>query len=384
MSIYYFDNSATTKPCEDAVEAVKNAAEVYGNPSSLHKLGVLAENIIKASRKTIAASLGCDDKNIYFTSGGTESNNIAIIGTAYRKQSIGKHIITTKTEHPSVLNAFEFLESQGWSVTYLDVDSNGVISLSQLKEALTPKTVLVSMAHVNNEIGSIQPITEVGNLIKQVSPRCSFHVDCVQSYLKIPLNLKRAGVSLASFSAHKVHGFKGTGALYVADGVNVDNISYGGGQEKGLRNGTENVAGIAAFAAAVAHNRKLIARGGFEALNALHNKLFDAFEQMDDVSIMCDRSHCAPHIISVSATNVRGEVLLHTLESKDIYVSTGSACSSHKRNMSHVLKARGTTPDVAEGVIRISLALDTTENDVEHLIKHYRESIDELNKYAQK
>ena len=384
MSQYYFDNSATTKPCEDAVEAIKNAAEVYGNPSSLHKLGILAENILKSSRKTIAASLGCDEKNIYFTSGGTESNNIAIIGTAYRKQSIGKHIVTTKTEHPSVLNAFEFLESQGWSVTYLDVDSNGVISLSQLKECLTPKTVLVSMAHVNNEIGSIQPIDEVGAIIKNNSPRCSFHVDCVQSYLKIPLNLKRAGVSLASFSAHKVHGFKGSGALYVADGTNVDNVNYGGGQERGLRNGTENVAGIAAFAAAVTHNRKLISRGGFDTLNELHNKLFDAFEAMDDVSIMCDREHCAPHIISVSAKNVRGEVLLHTLESKDIYVSTGSACSSHKRNMSHVLKARGTSADVAQGVIRISLSLDTNADDVEHLIKCYRESIDELNKYAQK
>ncbi len=383
-NIFYFDNSATTKPCRAAVDASVNAAVNFGNPSSLHKLGVDAENLLKAARKSIAATLGCEDKNIYFTSGGTESNNIAIIGTACRKKSIGKHIITTKIEHPSVLNAFEFLEQNGWEVSYLDVDENGLISLEQLRSILTPKTTLVSIAHVNNEIGTVQPIEKAGSLIKQLSPKASFHVDCVQSYMKIPVNLKKANISLASISAHKVHGFKGTGALYVANGVNIDNINYGGGQERGLRSGTENVAGISAFGAAAEWNKQRIAQGGFDHLNNMHNALFDAFEGNDSITIMCAREHCAPHIISISARNVRGEVLLHTLESKGFFVSTGSACSSHKRAMSHVLKARGTSPAIAEGMVRISLSFDNTMDEVNLLIATVNEAVAELEKYAQK
>lgn len=382
--IFYFDNSATTKPCQEAVNAMVEAAECFGNPSSLHKLGINAENILKSARKTIAASLGCEDKNIYFTSGGTESNNIAILGTAFRKKSIGTHVITTRTEHPSVLNAFEHLASLGWTVSYLDVDKNGIISLDQLRSLMTPKTTLVSIAHVNNEIGSLQPIEQAGAIIAKASPRCSFHVDCVQSYMKIPLNLKRAQVSLASISAHKVHGFKGTGALYVANGVNVDNVNYGGGQERGLRSGTENVAGIAAFSAAVTADRQKIAKGGFEHLRSMHSILHDAIAERDNITVMCDREHSAPHIISISAKNVRGEVLLHALENKGFYVSTGSACSSHKQNISHVLKATGTSPEVASGVIRISMSFDNTEDEVRALVAELDDTISELERYSQK
>lgn len=382
--IFYFDNSATTKPCRDAVEAIVKSAEIFGNPSSLHRLGISAENILKGARHTIAQSLMCDDKNIYFTSGGTESNNTAIIGTAYRKKSIGKHIVTLKTEHPSVLNAFKFLENSGWDVTYLDVDKNGTVDISQLESVLTSHTVLVSMAHVNNEIGTIQPIEKVGQIIKKAAPRASFHVDCVQSYMKLPLNLKKANVSLASFSAHKIHGFKGCGALYIANGVNIDNINYGGGQESGLRSGTENIPGISAFSAAINWNRKTISDGGFENMKQMHEMLYDAFEPLENITLMCERSCSAPHIVSISAKNVRGEVLLHALESNGFYVSTGSACSSHKHSMSHVLQAVGTSHDIAQGVIRISLSFENTCDEVMKLIAEIKNTVSELEKYAQK
>lgn len=383
-NIFYFDNSATTKPCDEAVEAMINASHVFGNPSSLHRLGIQAENILKDSRHAIASSLGCDDKYIYFTSGGTESNNTAILGTAYRKKSIGMNVVTLKTEHPSVLNAYKYLEALGWHVTYLNVDKNGIIDIDELCSVLDTHTTLVSMAHVNNETGTVQPIERVGQLVKKLAPRASFHVDCVQSYMKIPINLKKANVSLASFSAHKVHGFKGCGALYVADGVNIDNINYGGGQESGLRSGTENIPGIAAFAAAVKKNRSIIASGGAVHLQKMHDMMYDTFEQADNITLMCSRECSAPHIVSISAKNVRGEVLLHTLESKGFYVSTGSACSSHKRSMSHVLQALGTSPDVAQGVIRISLSFDNTEDEVTGLINAINEAVAELERYAQK
>lgn len=380
----YFDNSATTEPCREAVDAIVYAAENFGNPSSLHNIGIKAENILKEARRTLARSLSSDEKCFYFTSCGTESNNIAIIGTAYRRKSAGRHIITTKIEHPSVLNAFKFLEEQGWETTYIDVDKNGIIDMDMLKQSVTNKTVLVSMAHVNNEIGTLQPIEEVGALIKRINPRCYFHVDCVQSYMKVPINIKKANVSLASFSAHKVHGFKGTGALYVAQGVNVDNVIYGGGQERGLRSGTENVAGIAAFDAAIKWNMKRLSEGADKALYDMHNILYDAFEGMENVSIMCERQYSAPHIISISAKNTRGEVMLHTLENKGFYVSTGSACSSHKRSMSHVLKAIGTSEETAEGVIRISLSHSNTKEEVNELVKAVKEAVAELEQYAQK
>ena len=384
MKSNYFDNSATTEPCDYAVEAMLDAAKNFGNPSSLHSMGISAENILKSSRKILAQSLKVEDKCFYFTSCGTESNNTAIIGTAYRKKSIGTHIITTKIEHPSVLNAFKFLESQGWSATYLDTDKNGRVDLDMLKRSLTSKTVLVSMAHVNNEIGTVQPIEEVGNIIKQSNPRCHFHVDCVQSYMKIPIDLKKANVSLASFSAHKIHGFKGCGALYVQPGVNIDNIIYGGGQERGMRSGTENVAGIAAFGAAIRWNNEEISKKGIGYLGSLHDMLYDAFEECDNITLMCERNVCARHICSISARNTRGEVLLHALEKEGFFVSTGSACSSHKRNISHVLQATGTPRDVAEGVIRISLSYSNTPEEVRALIEAVKNAVRELEQYIQK
>ncbi len=379
----YFDNSATTEPCEYAVSAALDAVKNFGNPSSLHALGIAGENIIKSSRKQIADSLKVDDKCIFFTSGGTESNNTSIIGTAYRKKSVGTHLITTEIEHPSVLDAFKFLETQGWSVTYLKVDKNGVVDLEQLKRSMTSKTVLVSMAHVNNEIGTVQPIVEAGNIIKRANPRCHFHVDCVQSYMKIPIDLKKANASLASFSAHKIHGLKGVGALYVAPGVNIDSLVHGGGQERNLRSGTENVPGIAAFGAAVKWNIEE-QRKDAEHLNKLHGILYTAFGEMPNVTVMCDKALSAPHICSISAKDTRGEVLLHSLEKLGFYVSTGSACSSHKRNMSHVLAATNTSREVAEGVIRISLSHQNTEEEVYDLIEAVRSTITELEKYIQK
>lgn len=384
MKENYFDNSATTEPCDYAISAMIDAAKNFGNPSSLHSLGISAENILKEARNTLARSLNSESKYFYFTSCGTESNNIAIIGTAYRKKSVGNHIITTKIEHPSVLNTFKFLEAQGWNVTYLDVDKNGIVDSDMLKRSLTSKTVLVSMAHVNNEIGTVQPIEQLGKIIKQYAPRCHFHVDCVQSYMKIPIDLKAANISLASFSAHKIHGFKGCGALYIAPGINVDNVLYGGGQERGMRSGTENVGGIAAFAAAIRWNNDEIAKKGADHLKKLHDMLYDAFEEYDNISVMCERNVCAPHICSISAKNVRGEVLLHSLEKDGFFVSTGSACSSHKKNISHVLQAVGCSREKAEGVIRISLSYSNTEEEVYALINAVKRSVQELEQYIQK
>ena len=380
--IYYFDNSATTEPCQAAVDAVLYAAEHFGNPSSLHRIGMRAENLIKSARKTIAEILHTQEQCITFTAGGTEANNMAILGTAYRRKSIGKHLITTAIEHPSVLNAFQFLQSQGWEVTYLPVDVRGLIRIEDLKNALTPKTTLVSVAHVNNEIGTIQPIAEIGALIRKLSPKCYFHVDCVQSFLKIPIDLQGANVSLASFSAHKVHGFQGTGALFMAPGVNIDPIIYGGGQERGLRSGTENVAGISAFAAAAQWNHQLIQQGGEAAMKQMSALLHDTFENNEDFKVLCPQDVSAPHIISISRKKVRGEVLLHALEQKGFYVSTGTACSSHKRAMSHVLAAVGCTAQEAEGVIRISLSHTNTIDQVKKLCQAILETTEELAKYA--
>ncbi len=382
MKENYFDNSATTEPCEAAINGFLKGVAAFGNPSSLHNLGIEAENLLKDARKTLAASLKADEKCFYFTACGTESNNTAIIGTAYRKKSIGMHVITTKIEHPSVLNAFAFLEKNGWSVTYLDVDKNGVVDMDQLERSVTPKTVLVSMAHVNNEIGTIQPIEKVGAIIKAKNPRCHFHIDCVQSYMKIPIDLKKANVSLASFSAHKIHGIKGVGALYVASGVLIDNINYGGGQERGLRSGTENVPGIYAFGEAIKWNLAEQKRLGSDHLLKLHAMLEDAFENDENITVLCDKEHSAPHIMSISAKNVRGEVLLHTLEHECFYVSTGSACSSHKRTMSHVLSSVGTSKEVAEGVIRISLSYQNTQEETQALIDAVKKAVKELELYA--
>ncbi|MGN0163924.1 MAG: cysteine desulfurase family protein, partial [Candidatus Ornithomonoglobus sp.] len=245
----YLDNAATTKPCREAAEAMFKAAEEFGNPSSLHGLGLRTEKLITAAKEQLAKKLGGDKKNIYFTSGGTEANNLALFGTAYAKRKQGKRIITSTIEHPSVLEAAKKLEREGFEVIFADVDADGRVNVKKLEEQLTEDTILVSIMHVNNETGVMQPIEEIARAAHAVSPKCAVHTDCVQSFGKIPVNINKLGVDMVSLSAHKIHGFKGCGALYIGN-TRVTPVLYGGEQQNEIRPGTENVGGILAFGAA--------------------------------------------------------------------------------------------------------------------------------------
>lgn len=375
----YLDNAATTKPSKAAVDAVLDACENFGNPSSLHRLGMDSEKMIKKSRSTIASILGVDANNIYFTSGGTESNNTAIIGYTLANQKRGRHIITTKIEHPSVLSAFERLEEMGFEVSYIDVCENGVINLDSFENALRDDTILVSVMHVNNETGMIQPIDKLKPMMKRKSPNAVLHVDAVQSFCKLNLKPKKLGVDMVSMSSHKIHGIKGCGALY-AEGVRLKPLIVGGGQQKGIRSGTENTAGIAAFGAAA----------GDIDIDALHDKMLGLrsrlkdgiLAEIDNVVINGDDEYASGSVLNVSFLGTKAEVLLHSLESRGIYVSTGSACSSNKPMPSHVLTNMGKSKKEIDGAVRFSFGKDITENDIDECIKALKIEVAQIRKYV--
>ncbi|HZG70000.1 MAG TPA: cysteine desulfurase family protein, partial [Chondromyces sp.] len=355
----YFDNSATTKPYREVIDTfVKVNEEYYANPSSLHHLGGQAERLLLQSRKQIASLIGVDPDELIFTSGGTESNNLALKGAAFQYKTRGNHIITTKVEHPSVIKACEWLEENGYRISYLPVDENGRVKVQDLEQEICEKTILVSVMHVNNEIGVIQPIKEIGELLKKY-PKVLFHVDDVQGRGKVPLDMKKAGIDLCSFSAHKFHGLKGTGFLYVSKGVKLSPVLSGGGQEGGVRGGTENTAGIAAAAKALRlYEEKRVHR--LDKLKEIHAYLRQKIAVIENAVIHTPADHYAPHILNFSIEGIRGEVLLHALEEENIYVSTTSACSSKQRKPSQTLLALG-VPDVqAEGSLRVSLSYDNT------------------------
>lgn len=377
MMAIYFDNSATTRVLPEAVEAMVRVMEIeYGNPSSLHGKGVAADRLLKEARDCIASLLGVSKEEIFFTSGGTEANNWAIMGAARQRRSRGKHLITTQIEHPSVLAAFEYLEQEGFQVTYLPVNAEGLISVTDLENALSQETILVSVMQVNNEVGTIQPIEEIGPLVKKLAPHALFHVDGVQAFGKVPIPIHRGNIDLLSLSAHKVHGPKGIGALYIRKGVVIAPFHVGGEQENRMRAGTENVPGIVGFGIAA----KAIARGQWEAgyLAGLGMKLREGLKGIEGCHINGSSTGSVPYIINTWFEGVdRGEVLVHMLEEKGLYVSTGSACHSRRDDPSHVLKAMGKKNEALYGAIRLSLSPFNTEAEVEEAIEILKTTVQE-------
>lgn len=370
----YLDNAATTKPSKAAADAMLMTAECFGNPSSLHGLGLEAEKIINKSRKTIAGILSVNEKCVYFTSGGTEANNTAIFGAAYDRIKSGKHLITTKIEHPSALEAFKRLENEGFEVTYLSPQSDGRISLDELSGALRADTALVSVMHVNNETGVIQPIDKIKPLMKEKSPKAVLHCDCVQSFGKIDVKPQKWGIDMISISAHKIHGFKGAGALYTA--VKIKPLIYGGEQQNEVRPGTENIGGIAALAAA-AENCKI----NSPHMTELRNKMIALLSDCPDIKINGSAEYNSGSVLNVSFIGIKAEILLHALEAHEIYVSTGSACSSHKPSPSHVLTAMGLNQKEINGAIRISFDESTTDAEIETAAEIIKKETADIRRY---
>ena len=381
----YLDNSATTR-CYGEVRdiVVKTMMEDYGNPSSMHMKGVESEKYMKEAAVQIAKTLKVGEKEIYFTSGGTESNNWALIGTALANQRMGKHIITTKIEHPAVSAPCEFLESQGFTVTRLNVDKEGMISLKELEEAITPDTILVSVMYVNNEIGAVQPIAEIGEIIKKKNPKTYFHVDAIQAYGKYRILPKKMKIDMLSASGHKIHGPKGVGFLYVNEKVKIFPYIYGGGQQKGMRSGTDNVSGAAGLGVAAEIIYKNLEEN-VTSMRELRQYFVEELEKMENVVVHGTKGDtCAPHIVSVAFVGVRSEVLLHTLEEKNIYVSAGSACSTHKRSGSPTLTAIGIPKEQMESTVRFSFCEMTTKEELQYTLMGLREVLPVLRRYARR
>lgn len=380
----YLDNSATTKAFPEVAELVARImCDEYGNPSSMHLKGVQAENHIKVAKETIARILKVNEKEIYFTSGGTESDNLALIGCAMANYRTGKHLITTQIEHPAILQTMHYLEDQGFEVTYLSVDKTGRISLEELKNSIRLDTILVSIMHTNNEIGAVQPIAEAGHLIKSMNPKTLFHVDAVQGFGKFAIYPKKMGIDLLSVSGHKIHGPKGIGFLYIGERVKIHSISYGGGQQKNIRSGTENVPGIAGMALAAK-----IMYGALDAdvrrLYELKEYFINGLQQLPDIRINGPAgTNGAPHIISVSIRGIRSEVMLHALEDKGIYVSAGSACASNKAHTaSATLKGISLEKELQDSTIRFSMSVFTTKEEIDYTLQAMYDMIPMLRKYT--
>ena len=365
----YFDNSATTKVLDCVKDAVVDAMCVnYGNAAAKHRKGVEAENLIREAKKAIADTLKVQEKEILFTSGGTESNNTALIGTALANRRAGKHLITTGVEHPSIYNTMSFLEEMGFEVTYLPVDHLGHISLEDLEKAIREDTILVSVMYANNEVGAVEPIEAISQCIKKKNPKTLFHVDAIQAYGKYKIRPKKQGIDLLSVSGHKIHAPKGVGFLYIRDGVKIRPILFGGGQQKGMRSGTENVPGCVGLGVAAREAYKdFDAR--IEKLYTLREHLIAGLKPLGGVTINGseDRTN-APQIVSASFEGVRSEVLLHALEDKGVYVSSGSACSSNHPGISGTLKGIGVKKELLDSTIRFSLGDLNTEEEVDYAI----------------
>lgn len=381
----YFDNSATTRCLDSVTELmVQVMRDDYGNPSSMHLKGVDAEKYIRYAKETIAKNLKVSEKEILFTSGGTESDNLALIGVAMANYRGGKHLITTQIEHPAILNTMKYLETQGFSVTYLPVDSNGRIRLDDLAHAMTRDTILVSIMHTNNEVGSLQPVLEAANLIKSINPKTLFHVDAVQGYGKFRIHPKKMKIDLMSVSGHKIHGPKGIGFLYVNEKVKIKPILFGGGQQSGMRSGTENVPAIAGLAKAVEEVYANLEED-VERLYGIKQYFEDGLKRMDEVYVNgLTGKDSAPHVVSVSVRGIRSEVLLHALEDKGIYISAGSACAARKAETSTTLKAMGIDKDLLDSTVRFSFSVFTTKEEVEYALKVLQELLPFYRRYQRK
>ncbi|GEL66103.1 cysteine desulfurase family protein [Marinilactibacillus psychrotolerans] len=365
----YLDNSATTKIDSSVLETFNRVNKLYfGNPSSLHELGETTTGLLTQSRRLIAETVGVQSEEIFFTSGGTEGDNWVVKGTALEKIHFGKHLITSEIEHPAVLESIKQLENLGWEVTYLPVDSRGIISVENLKRALREDTVLVSVMAVNNETGSIQPVEKIGEILKDY-PSIHFHVDAVQAVGKIDLKLgEQSRIDMAVFSGHKFHGPKGTGFVYVKKGRKLAPLLSGGGQEAGRRSGTENVPGIVAMAKAL----KITSEKQIKTQSKLTIELEKYLDKKKNIEIFSPK-HRAPHILCFGIKGIKGEVLVHALEKKGVFVSTTSACSSKKKTESSTLLAMGIPKITAETAIRVSLSEENTQEELEKFIKIFDE-----------
>lgn len=380
----YLDNSATTMCYPEVGELVYNVmCRDYGNPSSMHRKGVQAEHYVREARETIARLLKVNPKEIIFTSGGTESDNMALIGCARANRRSGNHLITTSIEHPAILNTMRHLEEEeGFRVTYLPVDSKGCVRLDALKEALCPDTILVSIMYVNNEVGTVQPVQEAARIVKSYKPSILFHTDAVQGYGKYRIYPKRMGIDMLSASGHKIHGPKGVGFLYVDSKVKIRPVVYGGGQQKDMRSGTENVPGIAGIG--------LASRIIYQDLEMKTSQMRDLKKQFIEGISKIEKTvihgftdeGSAPHIISVGIAGIRSEVLLHALESKGIYVSSGSACASNHPAVSGVLKGIGAPREYLDATLRFSMSEFTTKEEIDYTLETLYNCIPMLRKYT--
>ncbi|AWI13128.1 Cysteine desulfurase [Caldibacillus thermoamylovorans] len=373
----YFDNSATTKPKKEVLDTFYKVAENYfGNPSSVHHLGLQAENLLSQARNQIATLLKTDEQEIIFTSGGTEGNNFIIKGVAEKYRNRGHHMITTMIEHPSVLNTCIQLENNGFDVTYLPVDETGRVRVEDVKRALRKDTILVSIMHVNNEIGSVQPIEKIGELLKN-HPKTLFHVDHVQGVTKVPLDFHESNVDFASISSHKFHGLKGTGAIYIRKGLKLAPLLAGGGQERGFRSGTENLAGIVAMAKALRLGM-LDYEAKIDTMMDVRDFLINELQLIEGVKMNTPKQNTSPHIINFSVQGFKAEVLVHELEQHGLYVSTTSACSSRTNEPSRTILAMGLGEERATTSIRISLSFDNTMEEAKQAVAIIKQSIKNL------
>lgn len=378
----YFDNAATTRVAPEVQDIVKKVMDLdYGNPSSRHRKGAEAEKYIKEAQDIIAGTLKAEPKEIIFTSGGTESNNMALIGAAFANRRRGNHIISTRIEHASVYNPLLFLEEQGFRITFLNVDRQGHVDPEELKQAICPETILVSVMMVNNEIGAIEPIEEIGKIIKKANPDIVFHVDAIQAYGKLKIFVKRCKIDLLSVSGHKIHGPKGTGFLYVRDKVKLRPIIYGGGQQRDFRSGTENVPGIAGLGMAA----KLIYTNHAEKIEKIRQVKDTFLTGVRKLDGVVDNSGEAPHIASVSFRGIeRSEVLLHALEAKGVYCSSGSACSSNHPAISGTLKAIGVEDELLNATLRFSFSVYSSVEEAEYAVQVLAEELPKRREFVKR
>ena len=389
MKYIYFDNAATTKMSKEVIEEMNYINEnIYANSLSLHKFGFLAEKKIEEAEDLIKKIINCKNDEIIWTSGGTESNNLAIFGYVYANRHLGNHIITTKIEHPSVLNCMKFLETKGFVVSYLNVDKNGNVDIDEFKNIITNNTILASIMYVNNEIGTIENISHISKILKEKNNNSILHIDAVQAFGKLKIDVNNLGIDMMSTSAHKLHASKGVGFLYKKNNVKIKNIFYGGGQQNNLRSGTLNTAGICGFAkmADIIYNNfeeyynKIICLKKYfiEKIKTLNNEFNDI------VINSLDSDNFIPNIISISFKNIKSEVLLHSLEEKNIFVSVGSACSSKKQYKSNTLKAIGISDELIDNTIRISFSIYNEIDEIDYFVDCLKEIVPLLKKYTRR
>lgn len=377
----YFDNSSTTKPAQCVMDKMNEVfLNGWGNPSSLHKIGMKAESYLKKAAKIIADEIGAEANEIYFTSGGTESDNIAILGYARANAKRGKHIITTCVEHPAAAECFKQLESEGFEVDYLNVDSEGNIDLSEFESLLREDTVLVSIMHINNEVGAVYPIEKIKSIIKQKSKNARLHSDAVQSFGKEDINVSKSGIDMLSMSGHKIHGPKGIGALYVKKNTIIKPIVYGGHQQKNLRSGTENVYAASGMGEAVLYMKKM-RKANFEQIKNTKNTLYREIMSNIDNVVLNGSENSSDYILNMSFLGIRSEILLHSLEARGVFVSSGSACASNKPSPSVTLTQMNKSEKEIDCALRFSFSVENTPEEAMWVSRILKEETDNIRKH---